>query len=129
VALEPYATPHDLPPKITQRRNPRLRIPDPLPPLPNPHALLLLNINALVPRRHMQRHLLLPVTQELGFHDTIWDQEQTWYSEEAGRHSLDDEQKAPGRHGAFDLRNSVREGAAEEDAVAETDFFHAGRRS
>jgi hypothetical protein len=119
------------PTKITNRRNPRLRIPDPLPQLLDPHALLLLNIDPLVPRRHVQRHLFLPLAQEISFHDTIRDQEQTRDGKQARRHAFDDKQESPGRHGAFDLRNAVREraavgvchcGAADEDAVPETDF-------
>ena len=95
--------PLNLPTKITQRRNPRLRIPDPLPQLFDSHTLLLINVDPLVPRRHVQRHFLLPIVEELGFHDTIRDQEQARDGEKTRRHAFDDEQESPGRHGAFDL--------------------------
>jgi hypothetical protein len=80
----------------------------------------------------MQRDFLLSIAKELGFHDTIRDQEQARNGEQASRHAFNDEKKSPRRHGALDLRNPVREGAAvgvchcgaaDEDAVAETDFF------
>jgi hypothetical protein len=120
-----------LPAKITKRRNPRLGILNPLPELFEAHAFLLVHIDPLVPRRHVQSNLFLARRQELGFRNAVRDEEPDGNRKQARRHTLDDEQNPPRRDGASDLRDAVRErsavgichrGTADENAVSETYF-------
>lgn len=121
-----------VPSEVTERRNPGFGILNAFQGFFDTDALLLVNVQPLIARSHVQSNLFLPGAEELRFGDAVRDEEPARNRKQARWRAFDDKQNLPWRHAAADLRDAVRECSSigichccstQEDSVAEANFL------